>query len=83
VVKELLDTVWRDRREVLGTALEGVIEEDDKGFSAALRPVVDGLAEAWKAMSPAERQRVDVAIVGVQQASDRRVFEAERRLASV
>lgn len=84
VVKDLLDTVRKERRESLGTALEGIIiEEDDQGIPAPLRPIVDGLAGAWRAMVASERERADVAIVGAQQASDRRVLEAERRLASV
>jgi hypothetical protein len=84
VVKDLLDKYRGERRESLGAALEAVIEEEQEGgIPAALRPVVDGLAQAWKSMVAAERERADIAIVSAQQASDRRVFAAERRLAGV
>lgn len=83
VVKDLLDDIRKERREKTGAALEGVVEDDQEGFPSALRPVVEGLSHAWKAMVAAERERADAVIVSTQQASDRRVFEAEKRLARV
>jgi len=83
VVKDLLDAIRKERREASSTALDGVIDEDSEGFPSALRPIFEGLAEAWKFMVVAERERADSSIVSAQQASDRRVQDAERRLVGV
>ena len=83
VVKDLLDAIRKERREASSTALDGVIDEDSEGFPSALRPILEGLTEAWKSMVVAERERADSAIVSAQQASDRRVQDAERRLAGL
>lgn len=83
VVKDLLDAIRKERREASSTALDGVIDEDTEGLPSALRPIFEGLAEAWKFMVVAERERADSSIVSAQQASDRRVQDAERRLVGV
>lgn len=83
VVKDLLDAIRKERREASSTALDGVIDEDSEGFPSALRPIFEGLAEAWKFMVVAERERADSSIVSAQQASDRRVQDAEKRLVGV
>jgi chromosome segregation ATPase len=83
VVKDLLDAIRKERREASSTALDGVIEEDSGDFPSALRPILEGLTEAWKSMVAAERERADSAIISAQQASDRRVQDAEKRLAGL
>lgn len=84
VVKEMVDSVREERRKASALALDGVvIDEDNEGFPSALRPILEGLSQAWKAMVAAERERADSAIVAAQQASDRRVQDSEKRLASV